>query len=256
MTRQGDLLIIAHRGASADHEENTVEAFLGAAEQQADWVELDVRLSSSGALIVHHDPWYHDERTVWDTHLDQVPAGVVELSTALDACAAGSSPMGVNVEIKNSPGDLGGEHVPHGLEVADLVVGLLRSRRDSGIEEEILVSSFDAPTIDRVREIGGPPTAQLVFDMGSWPDALESTAERGHVAVHPWDPFVDAGLVNRASALGLRLNTWTVDDAERIRELARLGVDGIVTNVPARARAALSGDAQPPTGTTRPSASG
>ena len=48
MSEQGELLIIAHRGASADHPENTVEAFVGAREQGADWVELDVRQAADG----------------------------------------------------------------------------------------------------------------------------------------------------------------------------------------------------------------
>jgi glycerophosphoryl diester phosphodiesterase len=256
MTRHGDLLIIAHRGASADHQENTEDAFLGAAEQGADWVELDVRLTLDGDLIVHHDPWYHDERTVWDTPATDRPPGVIELATALDVCWRADGALGVNVEIKNSPGDLGGDHVPHGMEVADKVVDLLRARRAEGIEEEILVSSFDAATIDRVRELGGPPTAQLVFDLQGWPLAPESAADRGHHALHPWDPFVDADLVHRTASLGLRLNTWTVDDPTRIRELAALGVDGIVTNTPARARAALADGPQDPSGTTSPTASG
>jgi glycerophosphoryl diester phosphodiesterase len=256
MTRREDLLIIAHRGASADHQENTEEAFLGAAAQLADWVELDVRLTAEGALIVHHDPWYHDQRTVWDTPLPDAPPGVIHLERALDVCRRGPRPLGVNVEIKNSPGDLGGDHVPHGMDVVDLVVELLASRRATGIEEEILVSSFDPATIDRVRELDGPPTAQLVFDLHGWPDAPESTADRGHQALHPWDPFVDADLVRRTESLGLRLNTWTVDDPERIRELAGLGVGGIVTNVPARARAVLDDGPQDASGTTSPTASG
>ncbi|MCZ7631217.1 MAG: glycerophosphodiester phosphodiesterase [Microthrixaceae bacterium] len=60
-------LTIAHRGASADHPENTRDAFVGAADQDADWVELDVRHTSDGSLIVNHDPWYHDKRLVWST---------------------------------------------------------------------------------------------------------------------------------------------------------------------------------------------
>ena len=56
MTRPPDPLIYAHRGASADHPENTVAAFHGAREQGADRVELDVRLTHDGGLVVHHDP--------------------------------------------------------------------------------------------------------------------------------------------------------------------------------------------------------
>ena len=57
-------LIYAHRGASADHPENTIPAFAGAAEQGADWVELDVHLAADGALVVHHDGTYADGRDI------------------------------------------------------------------------------------------------------------------------------------------------------------------------------------------------
>ena len=137
MSEREDLLIIAHRGASADHAENTRDAFLGAANQGADWVELDVRVARDGGLIVHHDAWYHDQRTVWSTPTEERPRGVLTLEEALDACRE-ARPMGVNVEIKNLPDDLGGPEVPHSLEVVDMVVDLLARRSGSGISEDIL----------------------------------------------------------------------------------------------------------------------
>lgn len=236
-------LTIAHRGASADHPENTREAFVGAARQDADWVELDVRHISDGSLIVNHDPWYRDKRLVWSTPSHDRPEGVLDLSEALDACAeernARGAYMGVNVEIKNSPGDLGGDEVPRSLEVVDAVLDLLVARKRSGILQEILISSFDPATVDRVRSLGGPPTAQLVLDPGSGGDVITSTVDRGHGFIHPWDPFVDEAFIDQAHAAGLRVNTWTVDDHERIAVLVGMGVDGVVTNVPAEARAVV-----------------
>ncbi|HTO00242.1 MAG TPA: glycerophosphodiester phosphodiesterase, partial [Microthrixaceae bacterium] len=158
--------ICAHRGASWSKPENTAEAFWEAREEGADWVELDVRLNRFGELIVHHDPVFADGRGVWATASDATPSGVIQLSEALDACAG----MGVNIEIKNSPGDLGDAvtqgdaAVPHDLNVADLVVDLVESRwsdqttRASEVTEQrgpseaqsILISSFDEPTLERV----------------------------------------------------------------------------------------------------------
>lgn len=225
-----------------------MEAFAEAVHQGADWVELDVRLTMSGDLIVHHDPWYRDERTggrgglVWDTPPSQRPTPVPTLSEALDACRGdGSRAVGVNVEIKNIAGDLGADHVPHGPAVADAVVDLLARRRAAGIGGEILVSSFDAGTIDRVRALDGPPTAQLLVSLAAWPDAVASTARRGHAALHPADWDVDAGLVSRCHGAGLAVNVWTVNDPTRIVALAALGVDGIVTDTPAAALRALAG---------------
>ena len=48
--------IIAHRGASRERPENTLDAFGRAAELGADAVELDVHLHADGTIRVHHDP--------------------------------------------------------------------------------------------------------------------------------------------------------------------------------------------------------
>lgn len=242
MSEREPVLIIAHRGASADCPENTREAFLEAALQGADMVELDVRHTSDGDLIVNHDAWYRDGRSVWSTPSLQRPSDVLDLQGALDACLEGADrrgvAMSVNVEIKNSPGDLGDDDSAYSLETADKVVAALEARAGRGVEEQIVISSFDPPTVDRVRAVGGPPTAQLVLDPGAWPDVIASTAERGHLYIHPWAPFVDAALVAEAHRSGIGVNTWTVDEPDRIAELAAMGVDGVVTNAPAVARRA------------------
>ena len=66
------MIVIAHRGASATFPENTIEAFRGAAEQGADWVELDARRTADHSLVVHHDALLADGRAIVasDTEVD------------------------------------------------------------------------------------------------------------------------------------------------------------------------------------------
>lgn len=228
-------LVVAHRGASADHPENTLAAFSGAVDQGADGVELDVRLTASGHLIVHHDAWYLDGRTVWGTELADAPPGTCDLPTALDVCGG----LLVNVEIKNDPGDLG-EGVGWSTDPADAVAALLRDRAAAGRVDRVLVSSFDAATLDHFHVVSPEvPTGVLVADPTVHPDTPERAAAAGHRALHPWEHFVDAELVERCRALGLDVNTWTVDDPVRIAELAGLGVASVITNRPADALTAL-----------------
>jgi glycerophosphoryl diester phosphodiesterase len=222
-------MVYAHRGASADAVENTLAAFELARVQGADGVELDVRRSADGDLVVHHDAAVPDGRVILETPTAELPEHVPSLAEALDACAG----LVVNVEIKNSPFDP--DHDPE-RTVADDVVALLADRQG---RDDVLVSSFDLATVDRVRALGAVPTAFLTFVDPVGEAAVALAAERGHRAIHPHEGTVDAAFVRLAHEAGLQVNVWTVDDPERLRALAAAGVDGIVTNVPAKAREAL-----------------
>ena len=90
-------LVIAHRGASSDFPENSLEAFSGAFEQGADWIELDVRRSKDGVLVVHHDAHLSDGRLIRDLDSNLLPEEVPSLAEAFEA----SENMGVKVEIKH-----------------------------------------------------------------------------------------------------------------------------------------------------------
>ena len=79
-------------------------AFRRAAEMGAEAVELDVRRTLDGVLVVHHNPHLHDGQqvsaiTFAAMRASTEGAAVPTLSEALDACAG----MWVNVEIKNDP---------------------------------------------------------------------------------------------------------------------------------------------------------
>ena len=94
-------MVIAHRGASAAHPENTVAAFVGARDAGADGVELDARRTADGHVIVHHDAQLPDGRVIVELAAAELPDHVPSLAEALDACAG----MVVNIEIKNWPDD-------------------------------------------------------------------------------------------------------------------------------------------------------
>jgi glycerophosphoryl diester phosphodiesterase len=225
--------IIAHRGASADHPENTVEAFRAAGPLGADWVELDVRRTTDGALAVHHDAHLGDGRAIVETAARELPTSVPSLAEALDACR----PLGVNVEIKNSPQDV---DFDASAALVEPVVAAINA-----CSQPIIVSSFHGPTLDRVRVVDPSiATGVLTFDLRDPVRAIRDAVAAGHVALHPFDRTVTHELVDLVHGAGLTINVWTVDDPARIEELAEMGVDGIVTNVPDVAAAVL-GRGQP-----------
>lgn len=221
-----------HRGASADARENTLEAFALARTQGADGVELDVRRSRDGSLVLHHDVAFADGRLVCEVADEDLPEWVPTLEAALEVCEG----MVVNIEIKNAPAEA--DHDPS-RRLADEVVAVLQARDG---RDDVLVSSFDLRTVDRVRAVDPTvPTAFLTFVEPVGEAAVALAADRGHRAIHPHEWSVDADFVALAHGRGLEVNVWTVDDLDRIRALAAAGVDGIVTNVPALAREALRG---------------
>jgi glycerophosphoryl diester phosphodiesterase len=249
--------VIGHRGASLVETENTVAAFRAAASQGADGVELDVRRTADGRLAVHHDAHLPDGRAIVETAWADLPAHVPELSAALDACRGLAT---VNVEIKNWPDDV---DFDPSLAVVDRVVDVLLGR-PADERAALLVSCFHLPSVDRVRErapdlatgwlvIGpGAPVMSGNGHVAAAADPVSAmvaeTARRGHAALHPHHVYVNAELVAVAHAAGLALNTWTCDDPDRIRWLADVGVDAVITNVPDVALSALG---RAPTDTTR-----
>jgi glycerophosphoryl diester phosphodiesterase len=218
--------IWAHRGASRAERENTLAAFAAAVAMGADGVELDVRRTADGALAVHHDATLPDGRLLADVAVADLPADVPLLDAALDACGD----LVVNVEIKNLPGE------PDFDPEERLATQVARLVADERLHERVLVSSFNLKAVDRCLEVDASvPTAFLVMlapDRDVAGRMVDRARRHGHRALHPHHVGVTPHLVELCRAVGLACNTWTVDDPGRMRELAALGVDAIVTNVP------------------------
>jgi glycerophosphoryl diester phosphodiesterase len=216
-------IVIAHRGASAAYRENTVAAFVGARHLGADMVELDVRRTADGVLAVFHDAYLPDGRAVTDVTAADLPDWLPTLDQALDACDG----MGVNIEVKNLPGEPGYDDSSG---VAVTVAELVGAR---ALHDRILVSSFNLRDLDRVREVDAAVrTAWLVFSVADAVETSERCARHGHGALHPHVSLVTDGLLDACRRAGLAVNTWTVDDPDVMRRLVADGVDGIVTNRP------------------------
>jgi glycerophosphoryl diester phosphodiesterase len=227
------VLVIGHRGASAARPENTLEAFRHAAELGADWVELDVRRTADGALVVHHDAALSDGRPIVELAEVDLPTTIPSLAAALSACAG----MGVNIEIKNSPDDA---DFDPGDRIAARVAEMLDADPPVLAGDRVLVTSFNRPTVEAVRRAAPRvPTGRLVSHLRDPAGTIERTAAAGHVALNPWESLVDDQLMALARDAGLRVYPWTVDDPERMRALVDLGVDGIITNVPDVARSVV-----------------
>ena len=223
-------LVIAHRGASAQVQENTIGAFERALELGADWVELDVRRAACGTPVVHHDAVLSDGQAICTLAADALPSHVATLHDVLVACGS----MGVDIEIKSDQADPDYDDGHLVVEAVVDVAGAVLPR------ERTLISSFDMSAINRVHDLAAHvPTGFITADSVGVEVLVGRAVAHGHSVIKPHDSLVTRRFVDAAHEAGLLVYMWTVDDPGRMAELVALGVDGITTNKPDVAREVL-----------------
>jgi glycerophosphoryl diester phosphodiesterase len=231
-------LNFAHRGASYEAPENTLAAFLLAAELGADGVEFDVQLSRDGEVVVIHD--FSLEATtdgqglVRDktlAELKELDAGgrfdppfagqrIPALQEVLDAVGRR---LLLNIELKTAS-----------LRDDGLAAKVVRAVEENGLLDRVVVSSFDPLAVRRVKQLNPWIPTGLLYDP-SQPIFLRRAWLRLLVrpdALHPYYKMVDEAYMRWAKGKGYRVHTWTCDDPGEMWQLVRYGLDLIMTNRP------------------------
>ncbi len=214
--------LIAHRGFSGRHPENTLRAFRAAEELGVDLVECDVHRSIDGALVVIHDATLDRttngqgpvrERTLQE--LKALDAGEGErLPTLEEVLEAVKLP--VVVEIKTP------EAVPG-------LIALYRARPE--LRERLWPISFGHALVRALtQEVPGLTAGVLYAGAPIEPWLLAEKA--GAQILLPALETVSREEVEAAHAHGLHLSIWTADTEQEFAFCQDIGVDGIATNRP------------------------
>lgn len=175
------------------------------------------------------------------------------------AWAADHKPMLLNVEIKSHALNQELYDAPDVI-VEDVVDHIERH----GLTERCVISSFDwrvlaecarrAPVITRgyltLEQAHGTTMEPNILDGSAWLDGVSRDDHQGCLARtiadlggKVWCPFykdLTAEKLRQAQELGLRVNVWTVNDVADINRMIDMGVDGIITDYPARVQNALA----------------
>ncbi len=213
--------VYAHRGCTEGFVENTLEAFAEARRLGADGIELDVRLTADGALAVHHDAEIPGIGVIGRLAVADLPVHVPLLGDVLGACEG----LEVNIEIKNAPGD-------PAWDPTEAVAALIATAvAEAGWTERVLVSSFQLASLLAVQVADHRIALGALWGLAAQPaTALAEAAASGLRAVHPFVGMVDRQLVDRAHALGMAINVWTVNAPQDLQAMVDAGVDAVITD--------------------------
>lgn len=243
--------IIAHRGGMGLGPENTIETFKRSLAAGADTLEMDIRMTKDGRLVVIHDASV-DRTTdgtgaVRDLNLAEikkldagnrrpqagpdfrVPDRRIGVPTVEEVLEAFPKTFLV-MEIKDeSP------------ETGDLLCRLLARYRKTN---SVIVASMHAKVLSEFRQVcpgvatSAGPDSVLVFyllnkvgltsffsaDMAAFQVPIASRGRR----------IATPGLVMAAHRRNLKVEVWTVNDPDEMQRLLKAGVDGIFTDFPGR----------------------
>lgn len=243
------MLILAHRGLpGADRHENTTAAIAAAFDSGADGVEVDLRLTVDGVLAVSHDPDLGRltgrptavAASPWPVLYEAAGQRGVRLARVEQVLVLAAGRR-VVLEVKKPPPGPGAE-----ARTALAVAGQLRSLHRGSVPMDVTVSSFSPTLVARVRGLLprglGVRTALLGRPMDRATSVLRQAIDAGHDEVHPHvlPLLAEPEVVEAAHACGVAVVSWTVNRRRDVRRLERLGVDALITDVPALARAAVS----------------
>ncbi len=232
--------VIAHRGISGLYPENTLVAFQHALEAGADWIELDVRTTADGWVIVSHDTTadrctdgqgYFKKMTL--EQVKQLDAGrwfgeafagqrIPTFEETLDFLGDGR--IRLCVEIK---GDVTDDYI----RTARATVDLLQKR---GYLRHVVISSFNHDCLRAVKTWEPLLATSLDPDrqdgtLTPWELCQQVLRFNINAMQHRYDTLTP-DIIDEAHQHGFSLWTWTVNDPDSMRRVINMGVDGIMTD--------------------------
>jgi glycerophosphoryl diester phosphodiesterase len=238
-------LSIAHRGASGEAPENTLAAFDLALRQGAKGIEFDVHLSSDGIPMVIHDPrlnrttsgsgWVGEHRASALRKLDagswfnrRFPEKARQLYAAARIPLLAEVLAWVRahkvlafIEIKR------GKRAYPGIEAK-----VVEEIEQHGVRRLVTVVSFDFASLRRVQQLNRH--IRLGLDVSRSLLAIRRVRSLAGSAVLPHWATASRGFIRRAHKHSIPVFPWTVDHPTRMERKIAEGVDGIITNYPAR----------------------
>lgn len=213
-------LKIGHRGARAYEVENTIKSFNKAVELGANAVEMDVRQSRDGELIICHDD---NLKRVFNVDLPVHEAVLAELKKATGSRiitleealqSLGSKAKKILVELKETG---------HEKKVLDEV-------NNAKLEDRVIIVSFHEEALAVVRKIDKKIEIGLIYT--KFRNPIETAMKLQAEYLVPLYRFTHTKDIEKAHKNNLKVIVWTINTAEEVQTYIVKGVDGIATDRP------------------------
>lgn len=214
-------VIAAHRGDSSLHRENTLTAIESAIDHGAAIIEVDIRESKDGEIILLHDRglerlWGNpaDASTLTFNEISELGFGSVRIPTlkgALDLFMKADSAIMIDMESDKS------------------ALAALAVVRSSGIAFDRVIWCGDLLAMRAIREVADDARIWLPWNK---PELVEAAliSEIKPEFINSHYSFWNSEKVSAVHELGLKCSAWTIDDAPSMRWAKTIGIDSITTN--------------------------
>lgn len=234
--------VIAHRGYSGKFPENTMLAFRKAVEAGCDGIEFDVQLTKDGEVVIIHDELvdrttdgigfvrdytYEDLKKLNAAKLHSTEGMFEEIPTLEMYCQwVQNLDIVTNIELKTSV------YFYTGLEEK-----VLEIVKRYGLEQQIIVSSFNHSSIVRMKQLAPEILCGALIYGHSIGNAGAYCESMGFECYHPDCKDITKEILEDCKAHGIQVNTWTVNDMGMLEQLYDWGCDSVITNHPEVSRA-------------------
>lgn len=241
---QDEVLVIGHRGSPLSAPGNTLASIRSAIEEGADWVEIDVQETADGEVVVFHDSDFMKaaglDLKIWDAtaeRLSRIDLGsrfspefagepIPTFAQVLEACRGKA---GVVVELK---------YYGHDVALEERVLEIVERL---GMVDQTMFMSLHRPGIEKLQALRPEWRTGLLLSV-----ALGGTSalEADFLGINA--KFASRGMIRSSHQAGRDVYVWTVNDPVAMSSLISRGVDGLITDLPATARAVLAERAEMP----------
>lgn len=223
--------IIAHRGSSNRAPENTISSILLAAEDKADYAEMDVQQTKDGVVVLMHDKNLKrvarvdknvsemEYRNIEELNVENIHSEKFKgekIPTLDQVMKASKGKIKLDIEIKNYEDD------------TELVKKVVQSVENNNFVDDCLICSFDYSALVKVKKLNPKIRTGYITDLNKKDKLNLEYADYYSI----YYPKVNNTIIEKLHKNNKKVHVWTVNNVNDCKKLIQMGVDDIITDYP------------------------